>query len=414
MAKHELKASDFRFDGRFGSHGARIEKVGRNHFHMHLAHAPNHPEWFNLPQFEIVRNARGNSLRLDVSFARSGDSSRNIRFNHDASTWSYDARNWRPVEWLHGHKAGDVEMDTLVFPEFEEDTVYCGVQVPMAYEDVVEFMARYGRHPDARVQVIGQSLGGRNIYRLEITDRAGDNREIRKSGRELEQSAPEFLSSRLSDRISPSRRWGFHVNQQHSGEHHGKWRMIGMIDWLLSEAGADLRKRSVWHFVLEMSPDAPTHGWYRISAAGVDLNRAYLVTGSDPAMQPHEAYVLQKDFEALMASETPIAACWSMHTWPGEAEPVMYPGQEVGRSVGQAAGMASLLEKLDTKGLIKPLRIEAEKQEPTICWHNGPHQQFGITCFLCEGSDFWTDKNLSIEVGRVFIQAMAEYYRGLP
>ena len=29
---------------------------------------------------------------------------------------------------------------------------------------------------------------------------------------------------------------------------------------------------------------------------------------------------------------------------------------------------------------------------------------------MCEGSDFWTDKNLSLEVGRIFIQAMAEYY----
>jgi hypothetical protein len=56
----------------------------------------------------------------------------------------------------------------------------------------------------------------------------------------------------------------------------------------------------------------------------VDLNRAYLVSGSDPARQPHESYVLQKDFEQLMAGETPIAACWSMHTFPDEAAPFMW------------------------------------------------------------------------------------------
>ena len=62
-----------------------------------------------------------------------------------------------------------VTTDTLEFPQFEQDRVFFGAQVPMCYEAVVEFMEHYGRHPDARVHVIGKSLGGRNIYRLEIT-----------------------------------------------------------------------------------------------------------------------------------------------------------------------------------------------------------------------------------------------------
>ena len=381
MTRGELAVDDFSFRGRLGSQGTTIERAGRNHFRVKLGCAPGHPEWCNLLQFEIVRNARHNDLRLDVAF----DGDRKFRFNHDASTWSYDSRTWMPVAWKHGNVPGGEKEDTLLFPEFAGDTVYVGAQVPISYEEVVEFMDAYGRHPHAVVHTIGHSLGGRGIYRLEIAD--------------------------PTSRVPPGERWGFHVNQQHSGEHHGQWRMIGMIDWLLSEAGAAFRKRSVWHFVLEMNPDGPTNGWYRVNGQGVDLNRAYLVTGADPARQPHESYVLQRDLEALMASPTPITACWSMHTFPGDAAPFMNPGPEVGTRLGPATELASLLDRLDTRHLIRPMVVNDPGPTATLCWHDGPHVQFGITGFTCEGSDFWTDKNLSTEVGQVLIQTMESYYR---
>ena len=102
----ELNTGDFSFTGRLGSHGARIAKVGPNHFRVELGQAPGHPEWFNLLQFEILRHAKGNRLRLDVSFKPEGETSKNILFNHDASTWSYDARNWIGIEWKDGRMEG--------------------------------------------------------------------------------------------------------------------------------------------------------------------------------------------------------------------------------------------------------------------------------------------------------------------
>ncbi len=381
----ELSVNDFSFNGRLGSAGTTISRVGKNHFHIALGQAPCHPEWFNQLQFEILRNAKGNQLRLDVSFTPKGETSNNIRFNHDASTWSYDGRNWMPILWKHWNEP--VTDDTLVFPEFTQDRVYFGAQIPISYEEVVEFMERYGRHPHATVHVIGQSTGGRNIYRLEISD----------------PKSP----------VPRSERWGFHANQQHCGEHQGQWRMIGMIDWLLSDAGADFRRRSVWHFVLEMDPDAPSQGWYRVSSAGVDLNRAYLIKGADPAKQPHESYVLQKDFEALMASETPITAFWSMHSWPGLAAPFATMGPKINDPrLGPLTELCALIARLDKNEIISPMGINKSANQETICWHDGPTVQFGITSFLCEGSDFWTDKSMSLEVGRIFIEAMAGYYKG--
>ena len=378
----ELTVRDFSFDGPLGSQGAKIERVGANHFKIQLGAAPGHPEWCNLLQFEILKNAKGNRLRLDVEF----DGDPKFRFNHDASTWSYDARNWMPMAWKYGNEPGGEKNDTVVFPEFTQDKVYFGAQVPMSYENVVEFMKLCGRHPHAKVHIIGKSTEGRNIYRLEITD----------------PKSP----------VPRSKRWVFHNNAQHCGEHHGKWRLVGMIEWLLGEAGADFRKRGIHHFVLEMNPDGPTHGWYRVSAAGVDLNRAYLSAGSDPAKQAHESYVMQKDFETLMASDAPVTACWSMHTYPGDADPFMYPGPEVGTKIGPWTDLRDIMERLDTNDFIKPLKMEDKKFESANCWHNGPYVQFGITNYLCEGSDFWTDKNMSFEVGRIFIQAFAEYYKG--
>lgn len=119
---------------------------------------------------------------------------------------------------------------------------------------------------------------------------------------------------------------------------------------------------------------------------------------------------MQKDFVALMASETPITACWSMHTWPDEAQPFMHPGPEVGTRIGPWTDLRDLLERLDVNHLINPLIADDKKMGTTNAWHRGPFEQYGITNYVCEGSDFWTDKTPSLEVGRIFMQAMAEYY----
>jgi len=86
--------------------------------------------------------------------------------------------------------------------------------------------------------------------------------------------------------------------------------MIGKMNWLLSEEGKSLRERSICHFVLMMSPDAPHNGWYRVNAQGVDMNRSYSPGGSDSINQAHEAYIFQSDLEEIMASESPVTTLW--------------------------------------------------------------------------------------------------------
>lgn len=170
--------------------------------------------------------------------------------------------HWNPVHWNAGYRVSP-ERDTLVFPVFEHDMVYVGHQVPVSYEQIEEFIGEIAADENVVVHTLGKSLGGRNLYRVTITDQSG---------------------------IVPASNKSVHYSiNSHPGEHNAQWRMIGKIEWLLSEEGKSFRERSVNHFILMMSPDAPHHGWYRVNAQGIDMNRSYSPEGSDKENQAHEA-----------------------------------------------------------------------------------------------------------------------------
>jgi hypothetical protein len=184
-----------------------------------------------------------------------------------------------------------------------------------------------------------------------------------------------------------------------------------MIEWLLSDAGADCRSRSINHFILMMYPDGPSHGWYRVGHQGVDGNRSYAVNGTDKQTQPHEAYIAQKDLEMLMASEAPVTNLWSMHTWGGVVEPIMLVGPEMGTSLPDWTRLREIIKKNDPEKLVKPLAIR-EKPGNTSHWNNGPHVQFGITTVLCEGAGSIITREKNMASGVVLMKSLAQYYKG--
>jgi hypothetical protein len=380
-AAGELSVDDFRFDGPNGSQGASIEKVAANHFKVSLGHAPQQPTWCNMLYFQIVRNAKGNPLRLDVEF-KGGDA---YRFNHNSATWSYDGENWQAIRWCDPDQP-DKKGDSLLFPTFTEDTLFFGAQVPLSFEKIEQMIAQWAKHPHVTVHVLGKSLGGRNIYRLEITD-------------------PESPYPRAS-------RWVHWFGNQHPGEHNSQWRIAGMIDWLLSAKGDDARRRSICQFVPITSPDGPSNGWYRVNAQGVDMNRSYFSGGTDQQRQAHEAFIVQRDLEKLMATDSPVTSLWSMHTWGGPVEPILVPGPEVDSTVGPWETLKNVLIKNDPKQLVEPLKTGEKPQGPKVAWNEGPHVQFGITNVLCEGAGDWTSKADCLEAGAVLMQSISEYYRG--
>jgi len=379
----ELRIEDFRFDGPMGCDGAALEKVAENHFKMTLAHAPKHPEWANWIHFEIPRNARGNSLRLDVEFDYAKPQ---YNFNHYDPSWSHDGREWRYVHWQPGGVKG--RAGTLLFPEFTEDRVLVGTQLPMTLPDRRRLIDRWGKHPHCKVHVLGKSLEGRNLYRLTVTD----------------PDSPH----------PPARRWVHHVANQHPGEGVAQWYIAGMIDWLLSDDAAEHRKRTIAHFTLMMDPDGVAHGWCRTNAQGFDMNRTYRVEGADKDQQAHEAFVFQRDLQRLMKSESPVTTSWSMHSWKGpRLEPILVGrGPELGTAVGSWEELGKLIEKNDPRNVVEPLRAYP-KPTPPKYWDAGPFRQFGITNMLIEGGGGLLSKPQCLDAGAVVIRSVVEHYRGL-
>ena len=192
-----------------------------------------------------------------------------------------------------------------------------------------------------------------------------------------------------------------------------------MLKWALSNEAKDFRKRTICHFVVMMSPDSPSHGWMRANAEGTDMNRSYLSGGADAKRQTTEPYLWQKDFEKLMASESPVTSIWSCHTWGGMVDILYNKGPEIGTRprgksqagrVGPLSEFGKILDSLDTENLINPLR--GKEGGARTKWSTGPHDQFGITAFLCEGSGGIYTQQKNLQSGAIIIQALGRYYRG--
>jgi len=378
-----LTVDDFTFEGPLGSAGTTIERLGENHFKVSLGHAPEHEDWNNKLQFTILRNAKAKALTLEVVFETARGP--HYALNEYSNSFSYDGVNWHPVHWEHGKKES-WRHDTMRFPPFEEDKVYVGHQVPMSYENLVELVEGWRGNPAVTVRVLGKSLGGRDLYRLELTD-------------------PDSPHPRAE-------RWVHYFANQHPGEHNSQWRMVGMIEWLLSQEGRDALQRSICHFIIMMSPDAPSKGWYRVNAQGVDMNRTYLPNGADKATQAHEAYLAQSDLEALMASELPPTTAWSIHTWGGPVDPRIIPGPELGSAVGTWMDFAAVLDQNDPRGLVKEMELWPCDEKKGNNWTEGTHLQFGITSVLCEGAGALYTKEENVASGGVLMKSIAEHYAG--
>ena len=210
-----------------------------------------------------------------------------------------------------------------------------------------------------------------------------------------------------------------------------------MIEWLLSDEGAQARKETIWHFVPIMSPDGVACGWHRTNAQGVDMNRSYYFGGAAKE-QGHEPYIFQKDMEALMASECPLTTVWSMHVGGGSGARAG-SDEYLDKTIGPLDKLAQLLRKGDPEykymersltdpnrgGSIKrpagdkrpkdfkwdPSKSTGKGPQRGDTWSGGPWTQFRITAVLVECGASSTKKE-SMTTGEIIIKALSEYYKG--
>jgi hypothetical protein len=142
------------------------------------------------------------------------------------------------------------------------------------------------------------------------------------------------------------------------------------------------------------------------------MNRCFRPEGADARTQGTEPYVIQTDFEALMASEAPVTACWLCHTWGGRVAPFLLPGPEVA-ALGGIEAYQQALKAVDTGAQFEPVgHYSAEKATamPTN-WNTGPFLRWGITCGLVEGSGGLIHQSENLQSGQTLGRAVAHFYK---
>lgn len=369
-----LLAGDFDFQPPLGSDGTRICTLGEDHFQIDLGTAPGHPAWSNVLQFAIRRNARGHRLRLEVTFDY--DREKLFPYNESFVSFSYDKIHWRPVFWTYGDsRDGWNTPHNLIFPKFTQDQVFVGGQVPFDLETLESLMSLWTTSPYVRVEELGRSVQGRPVLKLTIADFAHINGRPRTH----------------------------YFKNEHGGEGCARWRMAGIVDWLLSEQAADFRKHHICHLVILSNPDGPANGWLRVNADGVDQNRTFLVDGPDPAIQSIESFICQRDVETIMNSDYPLETFWSFHTWRGPGEVLVRPGT----TLTDWHILRDRLIDLDEDGLFEPMHDFRPKFQESSMWSEGVHDRHGITTFLSEGGTTHYTKDQCTKAGAMLIRALA-------
>lgn len=397
-----LTAADFTLDYQYGSRNSRVEKLGENHFAFHRGKSIEGDDRTSTPQFEIHRGIRGRRVTIDFHGlgAPSWGSGERSRHNKNMA-YSLDGRNWTPVlqEVVRIDKEGRVvtgeaeghQVARVVLGPFESDSLYYGWQIPLSHEMAEELYREWAGDPRTgrflQVNELGKSIGGRTLYRLEITDPESD--------------------------VSRSDRWVHWVSSAHPHEGKARWRVAGLIDWLLSDdpAAADSRRRSIWHVTIMMNPDGVNLGFTRINLQNIDMNRAYRIAGSHPS-QAHEAYIFQREVERIMASNEPLTTFTDMHVWGGRVEPMIQPGPEFGRGpgkLGEWTDLREIMKRHDPKGLYKDL--DTRSGGATV-WDGGVHRHLGITASLVEGGGLIDSQADNMEAGRIYGRSYSEFYRG--
>ena len=386
VAERALEAEDFILDGAYGSRNSMVEKLGVNHFKFHRGGHPKDGNRKSTTQFIIPKNFRGNSLTLDMQPMGELHPGHNYYF-----AFSFDGKNWTPIR----HRVIDEEasISRIEIPPTNSDRLYFGWSLPFSHEATRRNKMRWATDPDTRAFVtlhqLGYSLEGRKLYRLEVTD-------------------PESPHAREN-------RWVHYISQAHPHEGKARWRVKGMIDWLLSDdpEAADARERHIWHFVLAMNPDGFNRGFTRMNMENIDMNRTYRVDGADRDEQAHEGYVFQRDIEALMDSDTPLTTFWDMHVWPGKVDPLLHPGPEFGDAgdrLGEWRDFRDLMDEYDEENLIQPLQRRRYEGNTTL-WERGVHHHFGITSALVEGSGHVDTQEENLRSGRTMARAISAFWR---
>lgn len=164
---------------------------------------------------------------------------------------SVDRQNWFRIDTRFD---GQV-MSASLTPEAQ--TIYLAYFEPYSYERHLDLLASATGSDKVELQHLGQTLDGRDMSLLRITDG--------HSATPLAQKKKVWLMAR-----------------QHPGETMAEWFVEGFLERLLDgddSVSRVLLDRCVFYVVPNMNPDGAVRGNLRTNAAGANLNREWQSPG---------------------------------------------------------------------------------------------------------------------------------------
>jgi murein tripeptide amidase MpaA len=193
-------------------------------------------QWF----YFRVSGVRGEDCAVKI--VNAGEASYAKGFAEHQVCASYDLEDWFRVPTEYDGKVLTVRHR----PEF--DSVYYALFAPYPMERHRAFIAACQTSPRARLEILGETVKGREIDLLTIGE------------------------------PGPGKRVCWAIARQHPGETMGQFWMEGFLGRLLDEEDAlatALLEKAVFHVVPNMNPDGAVVGNLRTNAAGANLNREW-------------------------------------------------------------------------------------------------------------------------------------------
>ncbi|MDK2973592.1 MAG: hypothetical protein PWP23_3347 [Candidatus Sumerlaeota bacterium] len=180
---------------------------------------------------------------------------------------------------------------------------------PYTWSYLVSRVAEWEQHPHVTREIIGQSVGGRAILLLHITN-------------------PEAVPA-------GGKKVFWFVTRQHAAEVTGSYLLDGLMEQLLAddETGRALRDGAEFFVAPMLNPDGVVAGNYRDNQAGVNLNRVW---NNPSASTSPEVLAVTNRIDAWMAAGNRIDYFADLHSTSGASphfafhassaiQPALYP-----------------------------------------------------------------------------------------
>ncbi len=215
-------------------------------------------QWFHF----CLQGAAG--LAVTLNFLNAGVSAYPKGWDGYRVVASYDRINWFRIATRFDGKV----MQADITPE--SNSVYFAYFEPYSHERHLDLIGSAAASHHVEVQHLGQTLDGRDMTLLRITDETS--------------STPDAQKKKI-----------WLIARQHPGEAMAEWFVEGFLERLLD--GDDpvarvLLAKCVFHVVPNMNPDGAVRGNLRTNAAGANLNREW----QSPSLEksPEVFWVRQK------------------------------------------------------------------------------------------------------------------------